>query len=223
MTCPTLPLKPYTAKPVMIDFDSGKPGLEWNYIRYPVLANYSLTARNGFLRLIGSEQTIEDRKSPTFTGRRVQDMYFTATAQIEFTPGKTNEEAGMILLNNSAHFDLLIKQSGGKRVLVSKLRFGSVVHESDEAVLRPGPVKLIIKGERANFTFLYAQGNDAPKEIANVMSRYLSSETVGGFTGVYVGLYATGNGKACSANADYDWFEYVKNGSKAENMGFQGF
>jgi hypothetical protein len=39
--------------------------------------------------------------------------------------GKANEEAGMILLNNGAHFDLLIKQSGGKRVLVTKLRFGS--------------------------------------------------------------------------------------------------
>ena len=150
-------------------------------------------------------------------------MYFTATTQVEFNPGKANEEAGMILLNNGAHFDLLIKQSGGKRVLVSKLRFGSLVHESDEVVLKPGPVKLIIKGERANFIFLYAQGNDAPKEIIRVMSRYLSSETVGGFTGVYVGLYATGNGKACSANADYDWFEYVKNESTTENTGFPGF
>jgi len=55
-----------------------------------------------------------------------------------------------------------------------------------------------------------------------VISRYLSSETVGGFTGVYVGLYATGNGKAYSANADYDWFEYVKNESKADT-GFPGF
>jgi alpha-N-arabinofuranosidase len=106
---------------------------------------------------------------------------------------------------------------------VCKLRFGSVIHESDEVVLKPGPVKLIIKGERANFIFLYAQGNDAPKEVIKVMSRYLSSETVGGFTGVYVGLYATGNGKACSANADYDWFEYVKNESKIENTGFPDF
>jgi len=42
------------------------------------------------------------------------------------------------------------------------------------------------------------------------MARYLSSETVGGFTGVYVGMYATGNGKASNAFADYDWFEYKK-------------
>ena len=46
------------------------------------------------------------------------------------------------------------------------------------------------------------------------MARYLSSETVGGFTGVYVGLYATGNGKVCTADADYDWFEYDYDGPK---------
>jgi hypothetical protein len=28
---------------------------------------------------------------------------------------------------------------------------------------------------------MYAQGNDIPKEIIRVMSRYLSPETVGGF------------------------------------------
>ena len=95
--------------------------------------------------------------------------------------------------------------------MVGRLRFGSVIHETGEVVLKPGPVNLIIKGERANFIFSYSQGNDEPKELTKVLAKYLSSETVGGFTGVYVGLYATGNGRACTANADYDWFEYVNN------------
>lgn len=49
------------------------------------------------------------------------------------------------------------------------------------------------------------------KEIEKIESRYLSTETVGCFTGVYLGLYATGNGKPSETNADYDWFEYVSN------------
>jgi xylan 1,4-beta-xylosidase len=211
MTCPTLPLKPFAAAPARNDFSTGKLGLEWNYVRYPAAENYSLSSRSGFLRLKGSELTFEDRKSPTFVGRRVQDMNFTATAELDFNPGKPNEEAGMVLLNNGVHFDVIIKQSKGKRVVVGRLRFGSIVHETEEYVLKPGPVKLIIKGERANFVFLYSQGNDEPKPLTTVMARYLSSETIGGFTGVYVGFYATGNGKASTANADYDWFEYVKN------------
>ncbi len=211
MTCPTLPLKPFPPVPSRTDFSTGKLSLEWNYLKYPVSENYSLSVRSGYLRLKGSEQTIEDRNSPTFVGRRIQDMNFTASTELDFNPGKANEEAGMILLNNGAHFDIIIRQSKGKRVAVGRLRFGSVIHESAEAVLKPGPVKLIIKGERTNFIFSYSQGNDEPKELTRVMARYLSSETVGGFTGVYVGFYATGNGKVCTANADYDWFEYVRN------------
>ncbi|NSW95870.1 MAG: glycoside hydrolase family 43 protein, partial [Bacteroidales bacterium] len=134
MTCPTLPLKPFPAKPARTDFSAEKPDLEWNFLRYPSMENYSLTARKGFLRLTGSEQTIEDRKSPTFIGRRAQDMYFTAVTQVEFNPSKANEEAGMIILNNGTHFDILIKQSKGKRVAVARFRSGSVVHESGETI-----------------------------------------------------------------------------------------
>jgi len=210
MTCPTLPLKPFQAEQARTEFSSDKLSLEWNYLRYPDTRNYSLSSHKGFLRLIGSEQTIEDQKSPTFVGRRIQDMYFTSATELDFNPENANEEAGMILLNNGTHFDLIIKQSKGRRVVAGRLRFGSVVHETAEAVLKPGPVKLIIRGERANFILLYSQGNYGPKELTKVMARYLSSETVGGFTGVFIGLYATGNGGACKANADYDWFEYTR-------------
>ena len=96
--------------------------------------------------------------------------------------------AGMILLNNGAHFDVIIKQAKGKRVVVGRLGLGSIVHETEQFVLKPGPVKPLIKGERVNFSFLYSQGNDEPKPLTTVMARYLSSETVGGFTGVYVGF-----------------------------------
>lgn len=211
MTCHTLPLKPIQVAPTRTDFSLDKLSLEWNYLRYPVTGNCSLSSHIGFLRLKGSEQTIEDQKSPTFVGRRIQDMYFTSATELDFNPENANEEAGMILLNNGTHFDLIIKQSKGRRVVVGRLRFGSVVHETAEAVLKPGPVKLIIRGECANFILLYSQGNDEPKELTKVMARYLSSETVGGFTGVFIGLYATGNGRACKANADYDWFEYARN------------
>ena len=70
---------------------------------------------------------------------------------------------------------------------------------------------------------MYSQGNDEPKPLTTVMARYLSSETVGGFTGVYVGFYATGNGKPSRANADYDWFEYVRNESQSSSINMPGF
>jgi alpha-N-arabinofuranosidase len=30
----------------------------------------------------------------------------------------------------------------------------------------------------------------------------------GGFTGVYLAMYASGNGAPCTAPADFDWFDY---------------
>jgi len=45
-------------------------------------------------------------------------------------------------------------------------------------------------------------------DIETVESKFLSSETVGGFSGVYVGLYATGNGTPNMETATFNWFEY---------------
>ncbi len=210
MTCPTLPLKPFSIKPPKTDFSEKKLGLEWNYIQLPDYTNYSLDARKGFLRLKGSELTIGKKGSPTFVGRRLQNLYFSATTRVEFDPENENEEAGLILLNNGSHFDIMICKSGGKRYLVAKLQFGSITYKSEKVELKPGTVNLRITGHETTFTFSYAQGDNIYKDIETVDARFLSSETVGRYTGVYVGLYATGNGKSSISNADFDWFEYKK-------------
>jgi len=210
MTCPTLPIKSFPEKPTRTDFDEAL-GLDWNYILYPEKENYSLDKRKGFLRLKGTEVPLNNRNTSTFVGQRLTDFYFTATTQVEFDPKNKNEEAGMTLLNNGSHFDILIKKHGGKRKLVVKLQFGRTVYTSEEFTLKPGSVKLRITGKKSTFTFSFAQGSDEFTDVETVDSKFLATETVGFFTGVYVGLYATGNGKASKTNADYDWFEYIKN------------
>ncbi len=211
MTCPTLPQHPFPLKPARVDFNEKELGLEWNYIQYPRDGEFSLTAREGFLRLKGSGDVIRNYSPCTFVGRRLEDFYFTSTTRLEFDPEGENEEAGMILLNNGSHFDIMITRKGRERVLAVKLQFGQTFYTSQEVVLKSGPVDLRIEGLKTTFTFSYSQGGGAFREIETVDSKFIATETVGWFTGVYVGLYATGNGKASKANADYDWFEYVVN------------
>lgn len=208
MTCPTLPLKPFPPKPERIEFDSEELSLDWNYTQLPVEENFSLTDRKGYFRLKGAAEVLGTRNSSTFVGRRLKDFYFNATTLVDFDPKAENEEAGMTLLNNGSHFDIMITKKERKRVLVVKLQFGQTLYKSEEIGLQAGPVRLRVSGNKSTFTFSFAQGNDSFTEIETVDSKFLATETVGFFTGVYVGLYATGNGKASTANADYDWFEY---------------
>ena len=39
--------------------------------------------------------------------------------------------------------------------------------------------------------------------------RFLSTETIGGFTGVMLGLFAQGNQVTDKGYVDIDWFEYI--------------
>ncbi|WP_297085930.1 glycoside hydrolase family 43 protein [uncultured Draconibacterium sp.] len=209
MTCPTLPLQTKAEKPSKINFDTETLDLEWNYIQLPNSTNYSLTERPGYLRLKGDAQIISTQHSSTFIGKRLTDLNFTVSTQLEFNPNSTNEEAGIVLLNNGTHFNLMVSGEAEQRYLQVQLKFGSITYKSEKTALKPGPVKLRIKGETSTYAFLYAQGDNDYREIEKVDSRYLSTETVGGFTGVYFGLYATGNGKVATAKADYDWVEYI--------------
>ena len=36
----------------------------------------------------------------------------------------------------------------------------------------------------------------------------ISTETAGGFTGIYLGLFTSGNGTKYNSPASFDWFEY---------------
>jgi alpha-N-arabinofuranosidase len=44
--------------------------------------------------------------------------------------------------------------------------------------------------------------------MGTIETKFLSSEVAGGFTGAYLSLYSTGNGKKSSAPAFFDWFDY---------------
>lgn len=210
MTCPTLPLQPFQEKPAKTNFDEKQPGLDWNFIQNPVEENFSLTERPGFLRLKGAPEVLSTQKNSTFIGRRLTDLVFSASTRMEFNPKNENEEAGLILLNNGSHFDIVVKNKRGKRVLLVKLQFGRTVYTSKEYPLKPGMVDLRIDGEKSTFKFLFRQGEADFTEVEVADAKFLATETVGFFTGVYVGLYATGNGKNSAAHADFDWFSYEK-------------
>ena len=184
-------------------------GLEWNYINNPIMQNYSLTERKEFLRLHGSEKSLSQNPEVTFIGRRQQHFDFTATATLDFNPTTANEEAGITIYRDAQHhYKLYIQTTGKKRELVLAYHIGNIKAIEKRVTLKSGTVKLSVSGTQEFYEFGFSQGNAPLMTLGKVQTRYLSFETAGGMTGVYIGLYATGNGSTAKTPADFDDFSY---------------
>lgn len=189
-------------------FDGTRPGLAWNYLHNPVAANYSLTARPGYLRMLGAPATLGKTEDLTFMGRRQQHFDFEASTELEFEPGRPGQEAGLTLFKDDQHhYKLAVGLEGGRRILGLSYHLGKIHHLAQQAALAPGPVRLRVTGDKDTYAFWYAQGSGAWQALGQADTRYLSSVTAGGFTGVYIGLYASAP-TAPAAPADFNWFDY---------------
>ena len=80
-----------------------------------------------------------------------------------------------------------------------KLNIGNVKHIQNSVPLTEGKAKLIIRSDSQVYNF-YVSENGKESHLGCGLSKYLSSEVAGGFTGVVLGLYAQGSNKAVFEN-----------------------
>lgn len=190
--------------------DFEKPlGFEWIYLRNPDSLNYSLTAHAGWLRLKGAAIHLFDWASPTFIARRQQHFNFSAATLLRFNPIKANEEAGLtIMMDNRFHYDFFITANGAQRILNLRYTLDALKQIDKQIMLPKGDVELQVVGDKTNYTFYYSINHQATIKVGTLNTRFLGTEVSGGYNGVVIGLYATGNGFNCNTPADFDWFEY---------------
>jgi xylan 1,4-beta-xylosidase len=213
----TVWLPPAKPRPAVMrdDFDKIDQDHCWNYLRNPTDENYSLSERAGFLRLKGSAITLNEWDSPTFVGRRQENFSFKVSCSIEFHPQFENEEAGLtVFMTNEYHYDLCLVKRGDLHFAALKKRVGDMTHEQIIPLSSSQAVTLIITSDGASYQFLISsEGNEI--HVGSGIAKLISSEIAAPangypiWTGIYLGLYATGNGKRCTAHADFDWFEYI--------------
>jgi len=131
---------------------------------------------------------------------------FVAALSLTFRSKKTNEAAGIILYRNSTNFIQLMKS--GEELILTEITKGvkkvlaRMACKSDQIVL-----KVLVNNTEAEFSFGETEEklNPIGGKSSIVM---LSDEVAGGFSGPYVGMYATSNGEKSTNAASYDWFEY---------------
>jgi len=211
MNVSTLPLQPVKQALYNTTFDEQKLGFEWNYLRNPTLNNYSLNRRKGYLRLKASPVKLDDVDSPTFVGRRQEHVDFSTTTALNLFDAQKGDESGItVLMSNEAHYDLSIfQESNSKRFLILKYRLGNLLHTDAKVEIPKKQVYLQVRGSADYYTFLYSLDGTNFQSLGKMNTRYISSETAGGFTGIYLGLFSTSESKLSKAYTDFDYFTYT--------------
>ena len=217
LPAPKLKPHPWPKEPARDEFDSRTLRLCWNYLRNPVETNYSLTAQPGWLRLHGSAVTLTDVDTPTFIGQPQTALNSHAATLLSFHPQHPNEEAGLVLRGNDKnHYEIGITlRDGERKVFFRKVLDGKVVEPVVYATAMDSDTPLTIKADPLRYEFFYSASHGQTISLGTALTRDLSTEKMNtqkdagfNFTGVYIGLFATGNGQHSTVPADFDWFEF---------------
>lgn len=179
------------------DFNESELGPEWNYLRNPDNTSYTLSDRKGWLGIKPSEQTLDGNGSPSFVGIRQQHINFQATTCMLVGAPK----AGLTVFRGpQGHYDLYAQ--GNKLCL--DFRLGTLLHHQEITTLSDNKVYLRVKGTAEMYYFFYSTDGQHYQEAGKMDTRYLSTETQGGFTGTYLGLFAEGDHDGNTA-----WFDFL--------------
>lgn len=214
MQADCLPAKPWPAEPMRDDFDLPALGLHWNFLRNPAEGIFDLTAKPGWLGLRGRSVGLDDIDSPAMVCRRQEHLWCRCATLLDFDPAE-GEEAGLtVFRSHEYHYDLAVTMQSGRRKLVFRRTMGDLKVVVAAADLASGPVVLEVEAQNKEYIFRYGAGRALPAtapltELARARAHFLSNEVTGSpFTGVFVGLYATGPGQPSANTAWFDWFDY---------------
>jgi alpha-N-arabinofuranosidase len=184
-------------------------GFEWMHLRNPDSSHYSLSARPGWLQLKGSPFTLSQWDSPTLIARRQQHFNFVVSTRVDFSPGGPQEEAGLTLfMRDRFHYDFYIANEGMNRWIYLRYTLDSLQQVLAKQLLPKGEIELEVKGDRYNYVFYCTSKEGVKKQVGLLNTRFLGTEVAGGYNGVVIGLYATGNGSMSQTPAYFDFFHY---------------
>ncbi len=212
MSVPRVPVSsPQPVNSGRDDFDEVDLPFAWTFLRNPALGSWSLSERPGWLSLRGQSRSLNEPGEVAFIGRRQQHIQAEWSTLLEFKASMAGEEAGLCArLNEQAHYEIMLGQKNGQRVITAYLTAKGLTEVAAEVVITAESVYLKIQAELTQYSLFYSLDGQEWLKLATGSAYLLSPQAVegNGFTGVVIGLYATGNGKTSTEPACFDWFDY---------------
>ncbi len=159
--------------------------------------------------------TLAEPQAPAFLGVRQQhvDVDVRATLRADLVAG---EDLGVVVRQSEKdHVRLFLAgapEGADARRFVAVHRRDGVDSVLGEAVL-PGdvadPVTLTVSARGQDYALLVEAPGAEPVTVAVADGRTLDSVTTGGFLGLWLGVYATSNGRPTATTAHVERFEYL--------------
>ena len=206
---PNLPEHKWEKESVRDNFDNTTMDLQWNFLRTPYENDWSLAEKPGYLRLNGSKVSLKEKDSPAFVGRRQTAFNMAASTKVSFVPTAANQEAGLVVRGNDAnHYHLLITLHQGKRVVLFRKYLKDVTVSTNYHQIADGDVVLRITATDLEYQFWVQEKGKKAELLGTSATKEIATESIGGFIGAYIAMYASGNGGANTNPADFDWFDF---------------
>ncbi|MFY1674555.1 glycoside hydrolase family 43 protein [Plantactinospora sp. WMMB334] len=186
------------------------PGsLRWTSLRGPA-TEFATPDGQGWTLAV-RPATLTEPITPAFLGIRQQHQDVDARAVV-VAPLAPGEEAGLVVRQNERdHVTLAITagDDGTRRVRAMHRRADVETVIGELPTPAPdGPVTLVVSTRGQEYALLAAPDGGEPGLVAVADGTTLDSTATGGFTGVWLGVYATSNGRPTSTRVRVEHLSY---------------
>lgn len=185
-------------------FDSDVLGLEWNFLRNPIMENYITEGVDGIV-LKGTTVTLEEMDTPTWLGRRQQHFDCEATIEVDLSTLVEGDEVGLsAFYGEEHHYDIRVLKTSGMAVQLHK-KVGDMDFVDSSTPIEGKKIVLKITADKELYTFSWGYDEASAHELGTGRTSYLSSEVANGkFTGTYFAMYVISNH---NTDVTIKWFD----------------
>ena len=168
---------------------------------------YSLTEREGALRMYLRKEKISERANCAYLGVRQKSYRFVAETGMEFYPENESETAGLVLYqNNENHLRFEVVRVDGEVCFVVT----SCIHGDEQTLAttrleKKGKLKIRLQCRNQCARVWISEGKGYVSVAENLDLLAYTTEEAGGFVGCTVGVYASSNGSDSTNYADFEW------------------
>lgn len=206
---PTLPQHAWPASPERDNFDNQTLGHdEYVFIHAEGEAALDLKSEPGVLRMRPLSSATSQSHACGFLGVRQKAFNFSYETSIQFEPCDGGDEAGICIFQTSRfHYDLLISQREGQKVVLLRQIVGDIQNEQVVAPATEQPLRMKVTGHGGVYRFHVARGAGGFAEVGSGLANLISTEMAGSWCGALIGLFVNSSDGEADPLARFDYIE----------------